>query len=343
MRFPILPLALCAVLSALAPAGAQAQPAPGVVGWTVTEAKPARTLSLTIWYPAASGGSAVKVGANAVFAGAVGRKDAPVAKGRFPLVLLSHGGLRSAADSGAWLAARLAAAGYVVVAEHGPRLGPKAAAQAVAEIARRSADLTTALDAVQRNSLLRPHLSAGKTAVVGVFLGGTAALSLAGARLDPRAVAASCDSAGTGIDCGWFKARGFDLHQADLAPLSRPAADKRITAAIAIAPEYATGFTPASLAALQVPVEVIDLGRPDTRPEGMSGAALKGTSQRLHYTEVTGASRFDAFSRCTDKGAAILEDSGADAAICAQGGPARVAAHAALALAVLDFLGQKLR
>jgi hypothetical protein len=63
-------------------------------------------LDATVWYPAAAGARAVLVGDNSGFQGAPARQDAPVADSSFPLVLLAHGGLRSAADSGAWIAAR---------------------------------------------------------------------------------------------------------------------------------------------------------------------------------------------------------------------------------------------
>ncbi len=104
-----------------------------------------RPLSLSIWYPSQERASG-SVGGNAVFEGAPAAADAPVPDGPFPLVVVSHGGLRSASDTGAWLSASMARAGHVVVEVNAPR--PDDAAAALDEIWRRPEDIRRALDLV---------------------------------------------------------------------------------------------------------------------------------------------------------------------------------------------------
>ena len=58
-----------------------------------------RPLALSIWYPSDVQASTT-IGGNAVFQGALAAPDAPLPAAPLPLVVVSHGGLRSAADSG---------------------------------------------------------------------------------------------------------------------------------------------------------------------------------------------------------------------------------------------------
>lgn len=60
-----------------------------------------RPLSLLIGYPSEEQVSDT-IGGNAVFEGASAARDASFPEGAFPIVVVSHGGVRSATDSGAW-------------------------------------------------------------------------------------------------------------------------------------------------------------------------------------------------------------------------------------------------
>ena len=56
---------------------------------------------------------------------------------------------------------------------------------------------------------------------------------------------------------------------------------------------------------------------------GLDAAALAAASPRIAYTALPEATRYDAFSLCKPKGAAILTEEGDDAAICGAGGTGR--------------------
>lgn len=307
------------------PAGA----APGVAH-LAGPAGQERPLSLSIWYPSAATATGV-IGRNAVFSGTAAAVDAPVSGGRFPLVLLSHGGLRSAADSGAWLGAALAEAGLLVAEIHGPR--PETAEAAVNEIWQRPRDIRRALDLILRDPDWAGRVDPGRVAVVGFALGGTAALSVSGAELDKEAYLHACDGPpqAEAPDCAWYAAQAAGLGQVDRLRLSQAGRDARITATVALEPEYLAAFE-VSAAAPGVPMLLLSLGDAQPVPPGLPQA---------ERAAIPGATAFDAFPVCTDAGPRILRAEGGDPGLCGGSGAARAQAHAAIAGRIRAFLADR--
>ncbi|MGR6321887.1 alpha/beta hydrolase [Micromonospora soli] len=91
----------------------------------------ARPLPVTVWYPTES--------ATPASAGPVVRPGAPVAAGRFPVVIYSHG-LRSLPELHAPLTTRWAAAGFVVAAPTYPRTNLRARDFTRADVRNQPAD-----------------------------------------------------------------------------------------------------------------------------------------------------------------------------------------------------------
>ena len=315
----------------------------GVTTISLTAPDRGRELTVTLWYPAQPGGRPVLVGDNAVFEGVEGQENAPIADGRFPTVLVSHGGLRSAPNLSGWIGSRLAAQGFLVATVQAQRLWPGNAERAVAEIWQRPADLSTALTALAEDPQWSSHMNLEQVAALGFFLGGTSVLSLAGGRLKADDFVRSCESGGHGLDCAWFAANGADLRGVDVGSLTRSNLDPRVSAAIAVDPEYSTSFSAESLAEIAIPVEIINLGRPEAIPPGLNAAALESASPHFAYTAVSNATRFSAFSLCKPQGAAILVEDGEDDAICRDDtGESRASVHQELAVLIADYLRQHL-
>ncbi|MBN9670195.1 alpha/beta hydrolase family protein [Roseibium aggregatum] len=285
-----------------------------------------RHLSLSVWYPAQEGGSFEVVGGNAVFVGQPAYRDAAMAPGKYPLVLLSHGGLRSAADSGAWLSGRLAEEGFVVVEVNGPR--PNSAEDAVNDIWRRPQDVSRALDQLLRDPVWSTVVDPSRIAVAGYALGGTAALALAGGRFDADAFVTACEEIENGLDCAWYAAQGVSLAAVDREMLERAHRDLRIGTSIAIDPEYEGIFLAPSLTGQGADLRVFRLGAADHAKFDTIGLA---------QAVIETATRYDAFPLCTPKGRFILAEDGGDAALC-EGDPVeRARIHDEIA----DRLGRK--
>lgn len=301
-------------------------------------------ISVTIWYPALPGGNLVRIGDSKVFLGVPARRDAPLAAGTFPIVLMLQGGLRSAPNLGGWIAASLAAQGFIVVTTHPTPLTMDKLQAIPAEIWLRPADLSASLDAILRDPLLAGHVAADRVAVLGMQLGGTAALALAGARLDPDRYSRSCDAGGVGLDCVWFAKNGIDLHKVDVGALGRSHLDRRIEAIVAVDPELTSDFTPASLAEIKVPVAIINLGAANQIAPALDASQLQQQIAGASYATLAGATPFSGFSSCTARGAEILRAEGDDERICQDGGThSRDEIHRQLAARIEAFLGQNLR
>lgn len=158
-----------------------------------------RRLRLLIWYPA------VRAGQGSIYRTALSGEDgrdvpftlpgiatrqAPVAAGRFPLVILAHG-YGNTPEVLSWLGENLASKGYVVVAPAfaDPPISLRTAAARAGPITRRPLD--TAFVTAEAQRLARAHqglwatADPERTALIGYSMGGYGVLTAAGAPLNP--------------------------------------------------------------------------------------------------------------------------------------------------------------
>jgi fermentation-respiration switch protein FrsA (DUF1100 family) len=147
--------------------------------------RPLRTL---VWYPAS---------------GPVGRapvSGAKVAPGRYPVVLFSHG-LRADPETYAAGTARLAAAGFVVVAPAYPHTNGESRPMNPVDVVNQPADASAVLDAVlaldSGGDPFAGHLWSARVAAMGHSAGGYTTAALFGIARDPRLLAGVVLSGGT--------------------------------------------------------------------------------------------------------------------------------------------------
>jgi len=339
-------LVIVVILSFMLAACARPSSSPTAGLRTIEVAAPGREtpINVTLWYPTTEGGSHNVVGGNNVFKGIPVNQDAVIAAGEFPVVLLAHGGLRAAPHLSGWIASYLATHGFIVAEPHPPQLGPADAQAAIAEAWLRPSDLSATLQAIESDPVLSAHLKKDRVGVLGFLLGGTSALTLAGAEIDPERYANMCDGeAAIGMDCFWFSENSVDLHEADIKRLRHSNYNRKIKVAIAIDPELSTVFTQASLRNISIPVAIINLGQPDTILPGLNASGLEGLIPDVKYETVADATQYSSFSECTPKGAIILQSEGDNEAICTDGGErSRAEIHRQLAEMIESTLVQNL-
>jgi predicted dienelactone hydrolase len=170
-------------------------------------------------------------------------RDAPVADGRFPVVLLSHGG---GATGGsplilAGLATSLARRGMIVIAPM----------HAMAGLSQRRLQVVLALDAVTNRPPLAAHADATRLGMIGFSLGGAVTLMSAGAVFNEGRLAAYCAAHPSDVmDCG---APPGGASPAPPKPLAPPPAPLGLKAVVLLDP-YAMPFGHDDLAAVTAPV-----------------------------------------------------------------------------------------
>lgn len=305
----------------MGPALAASEPAPYRVGQTVREFRPdaprhwrgaqAHALLTTVWYPAGLDAPEVPhdIGApgRSTFQGHPLADGAPVSAARstYPLLLLSHG-TGGTADSLDWLAAALAAQGYIVAGVDHP--GNSAQAPLTREGFRlwweRATDLSQVLDGLLADPALGPRIDADRIGAVGFSLGGYTVLELAGARTNLPAFERFCASPDADAICHPPEMRNVqDDAQPAGAPSPETAAslaragasyrDPRIRAVFAIAPALGMAFDDTAFAEVRIPVALIagsaDITAPVETNIRRIGKLLPGASTELvpgatHYT-----------------------------------------------------------
>ncbi|WP_448950464.1 alpha/beta hydrolase family protein [Labrys neptuniae] len=280
-------------------------------------------LDVTVWYPAQPGGEPVRLGDGAFFVGTSAKRDAPIASGRFPLILLSHGaGLGGTAEAVSWMAAPLAAQGFVVVAPNHPgNGGANRSAGETMKLWLRPIDISDSLTAMVADSFFKDHLRTDEVGVLGLSMGGSTTLALAGARIDPNRLAGYCDTDRLNASlCGWVRHSGVDLHAMDLRLAGRDARDQRIRFVLAIDPAPVDVFALESFATITVPVALINLGRPGALPPTTDASGVAQAIPAATYATIPDASHFSMFADCKPGAAELAEREDIGDPICSDGG-----------------------
>lgn len=298
-----------------------------------------RDMPVTVWYPATAGGTPGLVGDNKLFKGAPALKDAPIAKGHFPLVLFSHGS-GGRIEGMAWLATALAESGFIVAGPNHPgTTSGDSTPAATPKIWERTADLSALIDRFSTDAGWRAAIDAARIGVVGFSLGGAAAMEIAGARADLEAYARYCDGYGK-WDCAWFSGgRGYvgdvpvdvekvDLRKIDKTRFEQSNRDPRVRTVVAV----------------DIPLTFINLGNPDTIPEAVISDKLAALVPDSAYAAVADSVHFSFLPECKDGSAALLKSLGEVDPICDEPGKrTRADIHAELKQLIVEALQRDLK
>ncbi|WP_312934137.1 dienelactone hydrolase [Pseudomonas sp.] len=196
------------------------------------------------FYPSSAPPTQMHLGDYQIDAGA----QLPIAAGRFPLLVMSHGNTGSPLALHD-LATSLARQGFVVVAVTHPgdntqdhsRLG------ALSNLYGRPLQVSAAISAARADPRLGLALNRGKVGVIGYSAGGETALILAGAEPDPTRLRQHClEFPGDADAC-----HAHGVLRADYDELG-PAADRRVGAVMLLAP-LSLLFGRQALSAVHVP------------------------------------------------------------------------------------------
>lgn len=291
-----------------------------------------RDLSVTVWYPARAGGQKTLVGDNKVFAGTPAFANAPLADGRFPLVLVSHGSGGRVQAMG-WITTRLVEAGFIVAGPNHPgTTSGDSTPIDTPKLWERALDLSTLTTALTTGAPWRDSIDKERIGVLGFSLGGAAAMEIVGARASLESYARYCDNHKTMADCAWYAGgKGFidgeaivaekvDLRAVDKTRFEQSNLDRRIKSAVIVDPALAQAYDAQSLKEIAIPAQFINLGGPGTVPVGAIADKLSKLTPQGQYAQVNDATHFSFLAECKEGGAALLRTLGEPDPICDDGG-----------------------
>ncbi len=339
MKLALLPMLAAFAVAAAAPP-VFAEPAVGFQKLSLPATDRYRALEAVVWYPAAeTGGETALVGDNRVVVGTAVRIGAPPQSGRHRLVVLSHGYGGNWTNQ-QWLAADLAARGYLVAAlNHPGSTSREMAPPGAAMLWKRPGDVSHVIDWLAGDARWSGLVEAERVAVIGHSLGGWTAVALAGGRFEPARLEAACmlhpRMAACGTDLGGTNG--------EAAAAAWSLKDERIAAVVTFDLGLSQGFDPASFGGLTMPVLVVGAGPGDPRmPVELESRHLAGLlpGGASHYVEIGDAGHFSFLTVCKADAIPLLEaDRPGDGMICRdRDGRSREAIHRQLSDLVTGFL-----
>lgn len=285
----------------------------------VRDAEHRDSVRYTAWYPAEPGAqeAALTIGPpdTPLFEVGTAAADAAIAKGRWPVLLLSHGNGGSARMMG-WFGTAMARAGYVVIAVDHPgnnAVDPMTEAGNLL-MWNRVDDLVAALAAVQADPVLAPEIDTHRLGIAGYSAGGFTALVAAGARPDVQRLLAFCRAHPADGVCApqaenpalTMARRMAAAETPELAPWVARAGDGRAIAGVGavflIAPAMVQAFAPEELEKVGQPVSILvgaadTVASPATNSEIAAAALPKAT-----LTTLPAVGHYDFLSSCTALG-----------------------------------------
>lgn len=303
-------------------------------------------LDVTVWYPTQSDGDPIMLGESMFFLGTPAIRNAPIAGAKLPLILLSHGaGLAGNPAALSWIAAPLARQGFVVAAPmHPGNSGANNSAAETMKIWLRPGDLAETLNAMERDPLFRTHVDPDRIGTLGLSMGGSTALAIAGARIDPKLLAGYCDTdAHNASLCAWVRQSGVNLHAMDMRSAGRDSEDRRVRFAMAIDPAPVDVFDRSSFSRISIPIRIINLGAPGTIPATALASGLAQLIAHADYAVIEDAHHFSMFAQCKPGAAELASSEKIGDPICTDGGGrSRGEIHAQLIEATVAAFSQAL-
>ncbi len=299
----------------------------GFSTFNIDSTESGRNLQIAIWYPALPDGKSVNVGDNSVFTGTPSSLNATPTKGRFPLVLLSHGSGGNVQAAG-WLATKLVKAGFVVAGPNHPgTTSGDSTPESTSKIWQRTGDISALIDYLDSNKQWAKSVDKERIGIVGFSLGGATAMELAGAQANLEAFARFCDDHNQ-WGCAWLaggvgykngeriKVEKVDLRAVDKDRFEQSNLDSRIKSAVLIDPGFAVAFDEKSLRSIAIPMSFINLGDAGKIPPAVIADRLATLTPHGTYATVAGADHFSFLPVCKDGASAFLKSVGEFDPIC---------------------------
>ncbi|MCW5976865.1 MAG: alpha/beta fold hydrolase [Bryobacteraceae bacterium] len=286
--------------------------------WQNTGARPLTTM---VWYPAAPDARpSAEWGdpeARKLFAQHALAPGAAPAKGKFPVLLLSHGSTGQAMAL-SWMGVYFAARGYIAAAvnHHGNTSAEtELLPQGFLFMWERTRDLSVVLDKLLEDPTFGAHVDTDRVVAAGHSSGGATVIELAGGVFDSRHLREFCAASPADPLCEpppqireWLdtleeRATRDPVVRESVGREGKSFKDRRVKAVFPMAPAVGVAFGKESLAAIEIPVHIV-VGDADPITPAATNAQL--LADRIPGAKLTILPRVDHMtfgSECTPLGA----------------------------------------
>ena len=229
---------------------------------------------------------------------------------RFPVVLLSHGGLRSSNNQINWLAKYLASNGYIVLLTKAKNLDTKSV---IYEPWFRVNDMNIAYKHLNKQAFFKNHLDNKNINIVSFLLGATSSLLYVGATFDFKKYINQCRSIKKSMDCLWYEKNKISFTDFDTSLIMKVIPLANIKKLILFDTELSTLFNKKSLEGLTQNTFIINLANNISL---LDNNKLQNNIKNSKYTKVLNSNVFRSFSLCSKKGKKILKGDKNNPSLC---------------------------
>ncbi|WP_299471450.1 alpha/beta fold hydrolase [uncultured Roseibium sp.] len=316
---------------------------PGVADINVSDKRTDRPLSGDIWFPSNTPGKHSRTDKSKVWQMAPADRDAIMAEGQFPLLVVSHGMYGNTFNQ-AWLASELARRGYIVAMINHPGTSTFLRDPAQArELWDRPVDISRLISHLLQDESFGPRIDRNRIFAAGHSLGGFTVMFLAGAEFDNTRYQSVCGSEPTLVVCEVLKGWSVAETEADRMEMAASRKDERVRKVISLDLGGTPVFSRKSLQQIETPILVLGSGRADMLDQDVESRALAAAlpAEFVEHKEFEDAGHFDFMGVCKPEGFAILkEHEPGDEIVCIKGNTERVAQHQRILTEILTFLTQ---
>ncbi len=253
-----------------------------------------------------------------------------VKKNKYPLILLSHGGLKSARNQINWLAKSLAKNGFIVLLTRS-NFDIK---QVLYEPWLRANDMLISFEKIKKNSRFKEYIDLKKVYSVGFLLGSTSSMLLSSVNLDSSSYKNQCKE-NQSLDCNWYKKNNIDLSSFNEVLTKKIKTKIAIKKAILFDVELSKLFHKSSILSSSTKFYFVNL----SKMKLLDNSHLKSLSSL--YSKINQANVFSSFSLCTKKGKILLKGSKNEPEPCFESEKSKSVIHKMIIDKILENLKNK--
>lgn len=252
--------------------------------------------------------------------------DGALKKDKYPLVFLSHGGLRSASNQIDWLAKALVQKGFVVLLTKS-KLDKTTAFY---EPWLRANDMLISFEKLKETEKFKDSIDYENINSVGILLGATSLALSSSAKLNLESYKNQCLNTQS-LDCTWYEENGIDLKSFDVEFIEDIKVSIPSKKAVLFDMEYSNMFDKNSLKNSTTSFLFINL----SNQKVLDNSHFK---DGFLYKNIKNANVFSSFSLCTKKGEIILKGTNEKPNLCSQKSIEKRAFHDIIITEILSYL-----